>query len=490
MILIGVFVPFSEDKTRRRPAIIRRGYFLNRHHYSYDKITPPRPDTAAAALCLSSGKFEIELERLINRKGLNINGTCCNGPDRFFTCVQSCKTFIRFCLRNQNPNLDNINRPLTFNNDECTYSFDETPILGGNNIDFARLPYRVNLIVLPFKFSWMGDFVLQINIFNDRTYDGQPHLGSARELIMSTTIRSVIYPNSSWHHSQTIDSSLTSHEFSFRYRVSCSTNFYGSQCSRFCSPLSSHSRCDPHTGDIICQQGWTGMDCNKAICRQDCQHGHCLNQPGQCLCHHGWTGSHCETPIKPLMKIINEKLQCQNNGKYIESKCECPSDFQGLLCDERICVNGGLSSSDKCICPPGYQGKQCEIEIKCPICRNNGRCEDNKCVCPKEFIGQYCEIDIRLIQKKERKILSMELIILLLFIVIFLSILMIVTCLFYKYYNQRQKQLKQIQQISFEKIWTIENSSKNIFQESNEKIPEKKDINTKLKQTDVQASLV
>jgi Golgi apparatus protein 1 len=80
---------------------------------------------------------------------------------------------------------------------------------------------------------------------------------------MSTTIRSSIYPNSSWQHSQTIDSSLTSHEFSFRYRVSCSTNFYGSQCSRFCSPLSSHSRCDPQTGDILCQQGWTGIDCNK-----------------------------------------------------------------------------------------------------------------------------------------------------------------------------------------------------------------------------------
>jgi len=82
---------------------------------------------------------------------------------------------------------------------------------------------------------------------------------------MSTTIRSSIYPNSSWQHSQTIDSSLTSHEFSFRYRVSCSTNFYGSQCSHFCSPLSIHSRCDPQTGDIICQQGWTGIDCNKGM---------------------------------------------------------------------------------------------------------------------------------------------------------------------------------------------------------------------------------
>ncbi|CAF3903583.1 unnamed protein product [Adineta steineri] len=443
-------------------------------------------------LCTSAGKFEIELERLVNRKGLNINGTCCNGPDRFFSCISPCKTFIRFCLRNSNPNLDNINRPSLVNNQECTYSFDETPILGGNNIDFNRLPQYANLIVLPFKFSWMGDFVLHIDIFNDKTYDGQPYPGSARELIMSTTIRSSIYPNSSsWQHSQTIDSSLTSHEFSFRYRVSCSTNFYGSQCSRFCSPLSLHSRCDPQTGDIICQQGWTGIDCNKAICRKGCQHGHCLNQPDQCICHRGWTGDNCEVPLKQLIKISNEKLDCKNGGKSIKSKCQCPLGFQGLLCEERICLNGGLSSLGKCICPPNYEGKQCEIELKCPICRNNGRCENKKCVCTKEFIGQYCEIDIRLIQKKDGKIFSMELIILLFFIVLFISILIILSCIFYKYSNQKRKQLRQIQEINFEKIWTVENNaSTNVFKESNEKILEKKDINLKLKQIDIQASLV
>jgi hypothetical protein len=67
---------------------------------------------------------------------------------------------------------------------------------------------------------------------------------------------------------------------------------------------------------------------------------------------------------------------------------------------------------------------------------------------------------------------------------------MIFSCLFYKYYNQKQKkQLKQIKEISFDKIWTIENSSNNIFkEESNEKIPEKKDINSKLKQIHIQTS--
>ena len=191
-----------------------------------------------------------------------------------------------------------------------------------------------------------------------------------------------------------------------------------------------------------------------------------------------------------IKKHSQEKIHCKNNGKYIESKCQCTSDFQGSLCEERICLNGGLSSLEKCICPPGYNGQQCEIELKCPICRNNGRCEDNKCKCTKEFIGKYCEINIRLIQKKQRKILSSELIIILLLILLFLFVLMIVSCLFYKYYNQRQKQFKQIKAMTFEKIWSIDNSSKNIFKESKEKMPEKKDINLKLKQIDIEASLV
>jgi hypothetical protein len=67
---------------------------------------------------------------------------------------------------------------------------------------------------------------------------------------------------------------------------------------------------------------------------------------------------------------------------------------------------------------------------------------------------------------------------------------MILSCLFYKYHHQRQKQLIQIREITLDKIWTVENSSTNIFKETNEKIPEKKDINSKLKQIDIQASLV
>ena len=195
--------------------------------------------------------------------------------------------------------------------------------------------------------------------------------------------------------------------------------------------------------------------------------------------------------MKNLIKIpLEEKLNCQNGGTYIKSKCQCTIGYKGLLCEERICLNDGLSSSGKCICSPNYQGEQCELELKCPICRNNGRCINGKCLCTKEFIGQYCEIDIRLIQKHEKRIISIELIIVLTFLILFISILIILSYLFYKYTNQKRKQLIKIRQINLEKIWTIENSSTNIFKETNDKLPEKKDINLKLKQIDIQASLV
>lgn len=218
-----------------------------------------------------------------------------------------------------------------------------------------------------------------------------------------------------------------------------------------------------------------------------------MNQPGQCLCHSGWTGENCEVPIKRLIASTKPPSRCENGGRWMKSgSCQCPKEFRGEFCEERICLNGGLSSSNQCICPPGYEGQQCELESSCPICRNNGRCENKKCQCSKEFIGQYCEIDIRLIQKKETKIFSLELLTLFFVLFTFLFILISLSYIFYRYsHRRRQQQLRQLKEINLEKIWTIEHHSTNLFKEqTNEKLPEKKDINLKLKQTDIQASLV
>jgi heme/copper-type cytochrome/quinol oxidase subunit 2 len=127
------------------------------------------------------------------------------------------------------------------------------------------------------------------------------------------------------------------------------------------------------------------------------------------------------------------------------------------------------------------------------MCQNHGQCQENKCICTKDFIGQYCEINVRLIQKKPQQMISMELFIVLGFVLVFLLVLMILTCLFYKYAVQRRKQWQQMKSIHLDKIWTIESTSTNIFNNvstTKEKLSNKDNINGKLKQLDVHASLV
>jgi hypothetical protein len=49
MISIGICAAFWEYKLRHTPAIIRRGYFLNKYQYIFGELTNPRPGAAAAA---------------------------------------------------------------------------------------------------------------------------------------------------------------------------------------------------------------------------------------------------------------------------------------------------------------------------------------------------------------------------------------------------------------------------------------------------------
>lgn len=227
-----------------------------------------------------------------------------------------------------------------------------------------------------------------------------------------------------------------------------------------------------------------------AVCRENCQHGHCTNQPGQCFCYPGWTGLHCEKSLKNETEPeASCPLSCLNGGKCLSKTCLCPPGYRGRRCEERICLNGGLSSSGKCRCPPNYQGERCEIESKCPICRNGATCVENKCLCPKGFIGQYCEINVELLQKKpSTSFISIELIIFIGLLVVFLVALIVLSCLFQKFVSQRRKQLEQIKQINLEKVWTIETHSKNLYQTNfdspKEKTFESKDINSKLKEND------
>jgi hypothetical protein len=57
MISIGICAALWEDKLRRTPGIIKRGYLTNEYHRVFNEQTHPRPGAAAAAAVSQSVKI-------------------------------------------------------------------------------------------------------------------------------------------------------------------------------------------------------------------------------------------------------------------------------------------------------------------------------------------------------------------------------------------------------------------------------------------------
>ena len=49
MLSTGICAALWEDKLRRTPRIVKRGYFSNRYQVLFNEETHPRPGAAAAA---------------------------------------------------------------------------------------------------------------------------------------------------------------------------------------------------------------------------------------------------------------------------------------------------------------------------------------------------------------------------------------------------------------------------------------------------------
>ena len=52
---------------------------------------------------------------------------------------------------------------------------------------------------------------------------------------------------------------------SLSFRVTCTANYYGTDCATYCVPTddsSGHYTCDQRSGARICLNGWSGSDCN------------------------------------------------------------------------------------------------------------------------------------------------------------------------------------------------------------------------------------
>ncbi|CDQ75147.1 unnamed protein product [Oncorhynchus mykiss] len=165
----------------------------------------------------------------------------------------------------------------------------------------------------------------------------------------------MLNPGEQWqtyrHHGRPL-----SLEYRLRYR--CDSNYYGPFCNKFCRPRDDffgHFGCDL-SGIKVCKEGWTGPECQEAVCRQGCHqiHGSC-SVPGECKCHYGYQGALCD--------------QCATfpgcvYGSCAEPwQCVCDVNWGGLLCNKGESTVGQNKSCFESACASRQRDREKEREF-------------------------------------------------------------------------------------------------------------------------------
>ncbi|XP_070697001.1 protein jagged-1b-like [Pempheris klunzingeri] len=380
-----------------------------------------------------SGQFELQILSMHNGNGELLSGACCDGArnaaDR--KCARDeCDTFFKVCLKEYQSRVSAAG--------PCSFGMGSTPVLGGNTFTFRSAGRNdKSRIVLPFSFAWPRSYTLIVEAldFNNETSDGK--------LIEKASHSGMINPSPQW---QKLTHNGPVAQFEYQIRVSCDEHYYGFGCNKFCRPRDEffgHYTCD-YNGNKTCLEGWSGPDCNTAICRQGCstEHGSC-KEPGGCKCLYGWQGQYCDkciphpgcvhgTCVEPWQCLCDTNWgghlcdkdlnycgthqPCLNGGTCINTgpdkyQCTCAEGYSGANCERaehaclsNPCSNGGSCSETsqgyECQCAPGWSGPSCTINVDdCSPnpCNHGGTCQDlvngYKCHCPSQWTGKTCLID-------------------------------------------------------------------------------------------------
>uniref|UniRef100_A0A3B4ZRG2 Delta-like protein n=1 Tax=Stegastes partitus TaxID=144197 RepID=A0A3B4ZRG2_9TELE len=339
-----------------------------------------------------SGQFELQILSMHNVNGELLSGMCCDGArntaDRKCT-RDECDTFFKVCLKEYQSRVSAAG--------PCSFGMGSTPVLGGNTFSFkSSVRNDKSRIVLPFSFAWPRSYTLIVEAldFNNETS------GADGKLIEKASHSGMINPSPHW---QKLTHNGPVAQFEYQIRVSCDEHYYGFGCNKFCRPRDEffgHYTCD-YNGNKTCLEGWSGPDCNTAICRQGCstEHGSC-KEPGGCKCLYGWQGQYCDKCI-PHPGCVH--------GTCVEPwQCLCDTNWGGHLCDKDLnycgthqpCLNGGTcinTGPDKyqCTCAEGYSGANCERGTKTTLTLHpsNDLVNGYKCHCPSQWTGKTCLID-------------------------------------------------------------------------------------------------
>uniref|UniRef100_A0A3B4Z5A1 Delta-like protein n=1 Tax=Stegastes partitus TaxID=144197 RepID=A0A3B4Z5A1_9TELE len=372
----------------------------------------------------------LQILSMQNVNGQLLTGACCDGSRDVVDgrcTADECDTYFRICLKEYQLKVSSAG--------PCSFGTASTPVLGGNTFSLRNGKNDKASILLPFSFAWPESMIVLLLMLVSTGIGGA--------VIEKAVHSGMINPSRQW---QSLKHNGPVAQFHFQVRLSCDEHYYGFGCNKFCRPRDDffgHYECD-HNGNKTCLEGWSGPNCNTAICRQGCstEHGSC-KVPGECKCLYGWQGEYCDqciphpgcvhgSCVEPWqclcdtnyggqlcdkdLNTCRTRQPCLNGGTCSNTgpdkyHCSCPEGFSGVSCQRadhaclsHPCLNGGscaeTSQGFECLCAPGWSGQLCSINVdECVAnpCSHGGTCQDLvngfKCVCPPQWAGKTCLID-------------------------------------------------------------------------------------------------
>lgn len=99
------------------------------------------------------------------------------------------------------------------------------------------------------------EFIIEIdNVINDRT-----------ERIASFNLAGPLRPSEDFGMNRPFDSVNQRVEITMRFRLRCSTNYFGTDCNTYCVPTERFT-CNSTNGAIVCREGYQNETLNCSIC--------------------------------------------------------------------------------------------------------------------------------------------------------------------------------------------------------------------------------
>nr|ADU54210.1 Delta5 [Amphimedon queenslandica] len=346
----------------------------------------------------ATGDFTLSFQfhRYSNPSDRDVNGNCCDTAPGVI--CGSCDThFKSLCLRNGGTSHSQTG--------QCIPGTVLSPGgVGGSSVNFSA---HIGVISNPFGYNKSGNilqsgFQLYLEVWDDDYAFNDDLIDRIVFDILNRTSSQISHTAIGVFNRVSLLSS---------YRLLCSVNYYGFDCSVLCIPYNDdtngHYTCNSTTGAKKCREGWQNVtnNCTNVACNLVCRSpgGTCTHN-GTCQCTIGWSGDGCDIP-----QCIEG---CHPQGGYCTEpyQCLCYNNWNGSLCNESFCtvncssIGGQCLVPDECTCFAGYTGATCEIDLlpcdhQMP-CLNGGHCSHTKspgeyvCSCQVGYMGMNCEVNI------------------------------------------------------------------------------------------------